>query len=55
MMQNNDLVIKQNIYLFNLKTSLIHPVKAHIYTSNQSLITVALCNDFVVLRSNLSS
>lgn len=30
MMQNNDLVIKQNIYLFNLKTSPINPVKAHI-------------------------
>lgn len=30
MMQNNDLVIKQNIFLFNLKTSPIHPVKAHI-------------------------
>lgn len=30
MMQNNDLVIKQNIFLFNLKTSPIHPVKAQI-------------------------
>lgn len=50
-MQNNDLVIKQNIYLFNLKTSPIHPVKAQIIhiesvTYNSGLVSW-LCSSWI--------
>lgn len=50
-MQNNDLVIKQNIFLFNLKTSPIHPVKAHIthiesVTYNSGLVSW-LCSSWI--------